>query len=637
MSTLLSFCSDCDLMTRRGFEEVHAFFGSIDLPCGDSFWLFDPSGGDMGLFTFDVDHPGPQHAWLLDKISAGILDVIHSAGSYGERFNQGYRPSRDQIEKALAYLKRYAVVPRIWTNHGDSFNTQNIGGAHPALHHQGDLLGSDTYCLDVLRNYGIEYFWLDRLIWRDSKLPYRLTATERCRDGNEITTFMRYLAPAVDWSPNGQNFPDQLRASEFQNLAANRQDTVLYTHWGCHHEGRTAMFPQGDSLTRQSRNAILSLVQQFGMLDLRVVRLPELLDKHRGRPVHEEIQRIGAVVVRPEKEKQDCFYFNQYAKHGLDYFRRRLKGMGVSGRRALDAGCGVGQWSYAMCELFEEVKGVEMNPDALVYLDQISSGLRLTGGPSFVHGSIESLPYDDEYFDFILCYGVLFCTSFRRSLQEFSRVLSRGGRAYVCINGDGWYEYLIDERFRDRADDFLLPFAEPIWNALVARVGGESNFTKLIRTAQDVSFSWRDVNSVRAVHVRAVEDVAPEHAVLVREYSERVIGLLGELSRRQLDLVPEAVSERRPSFRCLISKIWPDKIKTHTPNADVPYLPMDGIGSRNRALLPQEFASMAELFGLRMVEHGGDSALCKDEGVSSIYASTFNRHDSVWECLLIKR
>ena len=129
----------------------------------------------MGLFTHDLTHPGPQHAWLLEQISSGVIDVIHSAGSYGARFNRGYRPDRSKIEKALVYLDKHAVVPKIWTNHGDALNTQNIGGFDPALHHEGDLLGSDSYCLDLLRDYGVEYFWLDRLIWRRSWLPYRVT------------------------------------------------------------------------------------------------------------------------------------------------------------------------------------------------------------------------------------------------------------------------------------------------------------------------------------------------------------------------------------------------------------------------------------------------------------------------------
>lgn len=647
MSTLLSFCSDCDFMTRRGFEEIHAFLRSIDLPSGDSFWLFDPSGGDMGLFTHDVTHPGPQHAWLLDQISAGVIDVIHSAGSYGERFNRGYRPVRGQIEMALEYLDKHAVVPRIWTNHGDAFNTQNIGGSFPAPHHHGDLPESEAYCLDLLRDFGVEYFWLDRLIWRNSNLPYRVIASERCRDGNEISTFARYLSPGVEWSPNGQNFAQQLPLTEIQDFALNKQDSVIYTHWGCHHQGRTAITPMGDSLTLESRDALSRLAQQLATLDVQVVRLETILDANRNRPIQQEIQRIGEIVVRPEKNKPDCFYYNQYAKHGLEYFRRRLTGMGVAGGRALDAGCGVGQWSYALSELYDEVHGIEMNTDALKYLGQMTEGLKLPNGPRFTSGSIESLPYGNEYFDFLLCYGVLFCTNFRRTMQEFSRVLTRGGRAYICINGDGWYEYLIDDRFRDRADDFLLPLAEPIWNALVARSGGERNFIDLISRDGsppiDLGF-WNDPGHVRSLLGDAMMVVSDRWGKLVREYSDRTVQLLGQLTYRQINQEPRArkINQEpratKTSFLTnLIRRVRSrGPVVAHQSGSSATYLPFDGIGSRNRAVLPDEFADFANVVGMRLVESSGDGGLCKDPRVLPIYAQTFNGHDSVWECFLRK-
>lgn len=644
MTALLSFCNDCDLMTRRGFEEVHDFLESLSLPAGDSCWLFDPSGGDMGLFTHDVNHRGPQHDWLLDQISAGVIDVIHSVGSYGERFNLGYRPTRGEIEKALAYLDKHAVVPRIWTNHGDTFNTQNIGGQYPASHHEGDLLGSQSYCLDLLHDHGVEYFWLDRLIWRKSNQPYRVTAPEKCRDGREIETFTRYLSSAIEWSPNGANIAQQIQLAELRNFGLNGQDTIFYTHWGCHHQGFTAKTPAGHTLTPESRIALSTLAQQSDALDLQVVRLKELLDANRIRPVSQEIERVGEIIVRPEKDKPDCFYYNQYAKHGVDYFRKRLKGMEIGGSRALDAGCGVGQWSYALTESYDEVYGIETSSSALTYLDQMKEGLRLPNNPQFTSGSIEFLPYDDKYFDFILCYGVLFCASMRRSLQEFSRVLTREGTAYICINGDGWYEYLIDERFKAQSDEFLISFAEPIWNALVARAGGEKLFIELIsRTSVKPAdlICWEDHQEVRSVLESAMASVSDRWAKLIGEYSDRTIKLLGRLTLKQLSLQKQLPPQPKGANTALLPNLL-EKILTvsrfslNRTDSPAVYFPLDGIGSTNRAVLPDELAAFAQLVGMRMVDFSGDAGLCKDSSVHPIYASTFNRHDSVWECFLEK-
>lgn len=634
MSAAISFSSDCDLMTRGGFEEIHGFLGSIGLPAGDSFWLFDPSGGDMGLFTHDVDHPGPQHNWLMDQINAGVLDVIHSAGSYGARFNNGYVPQRCQIERALAYLDKHARVPKIWTNHGDTCNIQNIGGAAPADYHQGDLPGSDAYNLDLLLGYGIKYFWLDRLIWRNSELPYALTAREKCRDGNEIVTFMRYLSPSISWSPNGQNIAEQLQFPELRKLSDSQQDAVIYTHWGCHHDEHFAHTPRQQALTNESRVALSAFAEHLNDLDLKVMRLTDLLERDQQLRPEEQIQRIGEIVIKPEKDKPDCFYYNQYAKHGLEYFRRRLAGMGVRGKRALDAGCGVGQWSFALSELFDEVHGIEMNADALKYLGQITEGLRTPYTPKFASGSIESLPYLDGEFDFIVCYGVLFCTSFRRSLSEFARVLKKGGRAYICINGDGWYEYLIDERFREKSDDFLLPLAEPIWNALVARVGGESRFERILlgNVSLDDEDFWSTPSELRAVFNRLLAPVSSEESRFILEYSDRVTLLLAVLTRRHL------IQKGLPSEISFFAKLRSAFVGRAAPTGGSAgfYLPLNGVGARNRALTPMEFSEMAKLFGMRMTEYGGDGGLCKDDSIAPIYAPTFNGHNSVWECFLVK-
>ena len=203
---------------------------------------------------------------MLEQISSGVIDVIHSAGSYGARFNRGYRPDRSKIEKALVYLDKHAVVPKIWTNHGDALNTQNIGGFDPALHHEGDRWDQILLPRSASRLW-CRVFLVRQAYLRSSKLPYRVTSLEQCRDGNEIETFTRYLSPKVEWSPNGENFSQQIQIEEIKDLVLNRQDSVFYTHWGCHHQGRTAKTPIGDTLTVDSRTAPSSLARQLETLD----------------------------------------------------------------------------------------------------------------------------------------------------------------------------------------------------------------------------------------------------------------------------------------------------------------------------------------------------------------------------------
>lgn len=618
-------------MTRRGFEEVHAYLAELGLPAGDSFWLFDPSGGDMGLFTWDVDHPGPQHAWLLDQIASGAIDIIHSAGSYGALFNNGYEPQRDQIARALDYLATHARVPMIWTNHGDVFNIQNIGGAVPAPHHQGDVPGSGTYCLDLLQDHGVRYFWLDRLIVRDSATAYRVTATEGCRDGREIVSFQRFLSPAVDWSPNAQNFAEQLRPGDCERFVANQQDTVLYTHWGCHHEGRTALTPKGSVLTAESRQALHQFADTMRGLGAEIVPLPQLLTESEARPVAAEIQRIGAAVVRDEAQKPDTFYFNQYHKHGLSYFRSRIAAMSLHGQRALDAGCGVGQWSYALWDHYPEVHGLEMNADAIRALTAINRGLRHTHAPVFAEGSLEAMPYEDGTFDLVFCHGVLFCTHMKRSLGEIARVLAPGGSVYLCVNGDGWYEYLCDDRFAQLEDDAVLPYATPLWNALVARTGGHAHFEQIASglSAAGNGF-WTSPHQLRHAFQGAFTSSVVNLPELLTGYSDRVILLLGKLTRQHLD-----TTGTRPSGRTG----WLARARTlfaggpSTPPMD---FPQDGIGSINRAVLPEEMKEMGARLGLELRDWALEAGLARSGAVRAIHQTSANGHLSVWECLLTK-
>jgi SAM-dependent methyltransferase len=632
MPARISFCNDCDLMTRQGFEEVHEFLGSLGVPAGDSFWLFDPSGGDMALFTHDTQHPGPQHAWLLDQINAGTLDVLHSAGSYGERFNRGFRPTRTEIAKALDYLDREARVPRVWTNHGDVFNTQNIGGAQPAAHHRGDLPGDPAYCLDLLLACGVKYFWLDRHLSRDPAAVFRLTATETCRDGGEIVTFIRYLSPLVEWSPNAQNIAAQLRDDELGVLSENAQDTVLYIHWGCHHEGRVAVSPVPPVLDAGNRAALERFVAGSAVRNDQLVRLVPLLESSASRPPSDEVQRIGQVIVRAERGNPDQFYYNQYSRHGLAYFARRVDALGVSGRRALDAGCGVGQWSYALEPKFERVHGIEIGREPAGYLARLSAAMRSDRGPRFTRGSIEALPYRDEMFDFVLCYGVIFVTRVRVALQEFSRVLTRGGTAYICLNGDGWYEYLCDDRFKDSPADFVIRFAEPLFNALVARVGGAATFDRICRTSlagRGPQF-WTDPDRIRRTFADAFASPVVDLPRLVAEYSDRVIVSIARLVRERLDT--QTARPVRPGLLTRIAtRLKPSGVLALAADD---CFPSAGLGSMNRPFAPGEFARVAELAGLRLSAHGADGALSPSADVRPIYDGTFNGHDAVWECIL---
>lgn len=127
---------------------------------------------------------------------------------------------------------------------------------------------------------------------------------------------------------------------------------------------------------------------------------------------------------------------------GLPVYARRLAAVGFSGReRVLDAGCGFGQWSLALAGMNAQVVGLDIFQDRVDFVRDAAAALGL-GNLRAERGSIEELPFGEQDFDAVYCYGTIFLTRWRRSLAELCRVLKPGGTIYLNANGIGWYKHL---------------------------------------------------------------------------------------------------------------------------------------------------------------------------------------------------
>lgn len=137
-------------------------------------------------------------------------------------------------------------------------------------------------------------------------------------------------------------------------------------------------------------------------------------------------------------------YARNAFKRGTDYADAYVGRLGLSGRRVLDAGCGVGNWSIALASRFSEVHALELNAERL----ELATGLTRHAYKNVypLRGSIESLPYGDGSFDAIFCNGVIFLTDWQRGLSEFYRVLAPGGLLYLTYNTTKWPAHLIYDR-----------------------------------------------------------------------------------------------------------------------------------------------------------------------------------------------
>ena len=100
--------------------------------------------------------------------------------------------------------------------------------------------------------------------------------------------------------------------------------------------------------------------------------------------------------------------------------------------KILDAGCGTGQTSsYLAKTFFCDVYAIDQHPEmvkrAIKRFEQ--NQLRI----NVYHGSVEKLPFSNNYFDFIVAESVTAFTDIPKSFKEYYRVLKSNG---ILINID---------------------------------------------------------------------------------------------------------------------------------------------------------------------------------------------------------
>lgn len=176
---------------------------------------------------------------------------------------------------------------------------------------------------------------------------------------------------------------------------------------------------------------------------------------------------------------------------GIPFYQDKLRALGFSGcNRVLDAGCGYGQWTLALASLNECVIGMDVLRDRVVH------GHSQRGG-AFLVGSIENVPFADEFFDAIFCFSVIYFTDASKTLKEFNRILRAGGKLYLNNNGIGYYIYelLIKRR---------LETLETFWDSMMFRLTDyRSQDLRLISSAAEMK---RELKQAGFVQVKVLKD-----------------------------------------------------------------------------------------------------------------------------------
>ena len=129
----------------------------------------------------------------------------------------------------------------------------------------------------------------------------------------------------------------------------------------------------------------------------------------------------------------------QFGIRSLEVYMERLRLIGFCGMDdVLDCGCGIGQWTLALSLLNKHVCGCDIDSERLLLAYRLAEQNDVSN-IEYRWADMCALPYDNEQFDAVFCYGALMFADVPEALAEFARVLRSSGVCYVCVNDLGWY------------------------------------------------------------------------------------------------------------------------------------------------------------------------------------------------------
>ena len=128
----------------------------------------------------------------------------------------------------------------------------------------------------------------------------------------------------------------------------------------------------------------------------------------------------------------------QFGQIDIYVFDQILRGNIAAGMRVLDAGCGYGRNLVHLLREGCEVFALDEDADGIQHVRLLSESLQ-TGLPAdnFQVGSIERMPFPDDFADVVICSSVLHFARdyghFRTMLTELWRMVKPGGMLFCRL------------------------------------------------------------------------------------------------------------------------------------------------------------------------------------------------------------
>lgn len=230
----VSISNDCEFMSFSNFQTLYRKLCSkrgLDLEVTSSLFFFVTNSLCKGSSAYFIDRPGVPSGdapLMRELIQAGYFDTIHA---YGDFDMGGFE--RSMAEEVLAECQRQGLRFSAWSNHGSDKNLQNIGHQNLKNHQHGDDPTDRTnYHLDLLRQVGVRFFWVDDSLTPEPGGSKPILYRETARDGTPLHLFRRYRGLVGKPAPMAGSFEEQIRIDDIEALIRREQACIYYQHLG---------------------------------------------------------------------------------------------------------------------------------------------------------------------------------------------------------------------------------------------------------------------------------------------------------------------------------------------------------------------------------------------------------------------
>jgi ubiquinone/menaquinone biosynthesis C-methylase UbiE len=165
--------------------------------------------------------------------------------------------------------------------------------------------------------------------------------------------------------------------------------------------------------------------------------------------------------------------FNLIGQTDIYLLDQIMKGRYQSDEKILDAGCGSGRNMKWFLQNDFDIYGIDTSEAAIMNLKKLNANL---ADDHLLIAALEKIPFDNNFFDHIICSAVLHfaksVTHFKEMFSELLRVLKPGGTLFIRMTSDigleKQVELLSDGNYKipDGSMRFLLtkPLLEEIKN-----------------------------------------------------------------------------------------------------------------------------------------------------------------------------